>query len=158
MRRYGLILFLLSLCCRPSPAQCVPGGLVVVVNKSNSVESLSLAQLRKLILGDVRAWQDRKNVSFVARDPSTKDFQCVLSAVVRQSVAEYHRYVINAEFRGDEPMNIQVVDSDTNAARAVSGSAGAFALVEANSLPALGSSVKVIRIEGKSLGQPGYPL
>ena len=94
----------------------------------------------------------------MARDPSTKDFQCVLSAVVRQSVVEYHRYVINAEFRGDELMNIQVVDSDATAARAVNGSAGAFAVVEANSLPALGSSVKMIRIEGKSLGQPGYPL
>ncbi len=61
-------------------AQCVPVGLVVIVNKSNPVESLSLAQLRKLILGDVRDWQDRKNVSFIARDSSTKDFQSSLSA------------------------------------------------------------------------------
>lgn len=139
-------------------AQCIPGGMVVVVNKSNAVESLSLAQLRKLILGDVRTWQDRKQASFVARDPSTKDFQCVLSAVVRQSAADYHRYVISAEFRGDEPMSIKVVDSDASAARAVSSSPGAFAVIEANSIPTLGGSVKVLRIDGKELGQPGYPL
>jgi ABC-type phosphate transport system substrate-binding protein len=152
----GFIFFLLL--TGTARAQCIPGGLVVVVNKSNAVESLSLSQLRKLILGDVRTWQDRKQASFVARDPSTKDFQCVLSSIVRQSVAEYHRYVINAEFRGDEPMNIKVVDSDTNAARAVSSLPGGFAVIEANSVSAVTTSVKVIRIEGKELGQPGYPL
>jgi ABC-type phosphate transport system substrate-binding protein len=139
-------------------AQCIPGGMVVVVNKSNSVESLALAQLRKLILGDVRSWQDHKQASFVARDPSTKDFQCVLSSIVRQSVADYHRYVINAEFRGDEPMSIKVVDSDASAARAVSGLPGAFAVIEASSVSAVGTAVKVVRIDGKELGQPGYPL
>ncbi len=117
-----------------------------------------MAQLRKLLLGDVRSWQDHKPVSIVARAPSTKVFQCALSTIVRLSVADFQRYVINAEFRGDEAMTIQVVDSDTTAAKLVSGSAGAFAVVEANSVPALGASVKVIHIEGKALGQPGYPL
>jgi ABC-type phosphate transport system substrate-binding protein len=139
-------------------AQCLPGGLAVVVNKSNSVESLSMAQLRKLILGDVRTWQDRKQVALITRDPSTKAYQCLLSAVVRLSVGDYHRYIMNAEFRGDDPMAIQTVDSDSTAARYVSGSAGGLAVVEANSLPAIGGAVKVLRIDGKTLGQPGYPL
>jgi hypothetical protein len=97
-------------------------------------------------------------VALVARDQSSKDFQCVLSTIVRLSVAEYHRYIISAEFRGDDPMAIQTVDSDAAAAKSVSGSAGGLAVVEANSLPALGPSVKVVRIEGKAIGQPGYPL
>ncbi len=159
MARYCVrISFLVLIFCGSAYAQCLPGGLAVVVNKSNPVESLSMAQLRKLILGDVRAWQDHKPVSIVARAPSTKVFQCALSGIVRLSVAEFQRYVINAEFRGDEPMTIQVVDSDANAAKVVSGSAGAFAVVEANSLPSIGGNVKVIHIEGKAVGQPGYPL
>src|SRR5262249_3358831 len=100
-------------------AQCIPGGLAIIVNKGNSVESLSMAQLRRLILGDVRTWQDRKPVNLVARDQSTKPFECMISSIVRQSVAEYHRYVINAEFRGDEPMSIQTADSDSTAAKLV---------------------------------------
>jgi ABC-type phosphate transport system substrate-binding protein len=149
---------LLLMFCGCARAQCVPGGMAVIVNKANPVESLSMAQLRKLILGDVRAWQNSKNVALVARDPSSKDFQCVLSTIVRLSVAEYHRYIISAEFRGDDPMVIQTVDSDATAGRSVSGAAGGLAVVEANSLQAMGGSVKVIRIEGKALGQPGYPL
>lgn len=159
MAKHGLhfaMLFLMF--CGCAHAQCLPGGMAVVVNKANPVESLSMAQLRKLILGDVRAWPNNKNVALVARDPSTKDFQCVLSTIVRLSVAEYHRYIISAEFRGDDPMVIQTVDSDATAGRSVSGSAGGLAVVEANSLPAMGTSVKVVRIEGKALGQPGYPL
>jgi ABC-type phosphate transport system substrate-binding protein len=159
MAKHGVhltLLLLLFFGC--AGAQCIPGGLAVVVNKSNPVESLSMAQLRKLILGDVRAWQNSKNVALIARDPNTKDFQCVLSSIVRLSVAEYHRYIISAEFRGDDPMAIQTVDSDATAGKYVSGSAGGLAVVEANSLPAMGASVKVIRVEGKALGQPGYPL
>ncbi len=159
MAKHGLhIAVVILMFCGCARSQCVPGGLAVVVNKANPVESLSMAQLRKLILGDVRAWQNNKNVALIARDPSTKDFQCVLSTIVRLSVAEYHRYIISAEFRGDEPMAIQTVDSDAAAGKYVSGSAGGLAIVEANSLPAIGASVKVIRIEGKTLGQPGYPL
>src|SRR5258708_36621482 len=73
-------------------AQCVTGGLAVIVNKSNPVEPLSMAQLRHVVLGDVRAWPDHKPVSFVAKDPTTKTFQCMISSVVRLSVAEYRRY------------------------------------------------------------------
>jgi ABC-type phosphate transport system substrate-binding protein len=159
MAKHGMHLaLLLLLFCGCARAQCVPGGLAVIVNKANPVESLSMAQLRKLILGDARTWQNNKNVALIARDPNSKDFQCVLSGIVRLSVAEYHRYIISAEFRGDDPMAIQTVDSDATAGRYVSGSPGGLAVVEANSLPAMGASVKVIRVEGKALGQPGYPL
>jgi ABC-type phosphate transport system substrate-binding protein len=159
MAKHGLhIAMWLLVFCGGGYAQCMPGGQVVIVNKANPVESLSMAQLRKLILGDVRNWQNGKNVALIARDPSTKDFQCVLSTIVRLSVAEYHRYIISAEFRGDDPMAVQTVDSDATAGRSVSGSAGGLAIVEANSVTAMGSSVKVVRIEGKALGQPGYPL
>jgi ABC-type phosphate transport system substrate-binding protein len=151
MAKHGLhIAMLFLLFCGCAHAQCVPGGMAVIVNKANPVESLSMAQLRKLILGDVRAWQNSKNVALIARDPSSKDFQCMLASIVRLSAAEYHRYIISAEFRGDDPMVIQTVDSDATA--------GGLAVVEANSLAAMGGSVKVIRIEGKALGQPGYPL
>jgi ABC-type phosphate transport system substrate-binding protein len=159
MAKYFLrISILMLLVTGGACAQCLPGGLAIVVNKANPVESLSMGQLRKLLLGDVRSWQDHKPVSIVARAPSSKVFQCALSTIVRLSVADFQRYVINAEFRGDEAMTIQIVDSDANAAKIVGGSAGAFAVVEANSVPTLGPSVKVIHIEGKALGQPGYPL
>ena len=158
LNRSILAVGLLVACCGASRAQCAPNSLVVVVNKANSTESLSTAQLRKLVLGDIRGWPDRKNVTLVARDFSSKPFECVLSMIVRQSAAEYRRYVMNAEFRGEEPMAIQTADSPTTAARLVAGSQGAIAIVEASALSALGTSVKVLRVNGKAPGEPGYPL
>jgi ABC-type phosphate transport system substrate-binding protein len=152
------IAILVLIFCGAARAQCVPGGLAVVVNKSNSVDSLSIAQLRKMILGDMRTWPDHKQVALIARFPSSKVFQCMLSSIVHLSVGEYQRYVINAEFRGDDPMTIQIAASDITAGRAVSTTAGSFAVVEANSLAAIGGAVKILRIDGKALGQPGYPL
>jgi ABC-type phosphate transport system substrate-binding protein len=159
MARYGLrIAILLLMVSGAAGAQCVPGGLAVVVNKSNPVDSLSITQLRKLIVGDSRTWQDKKAVALVMRDPSSKVSQCVLSAIVRLSGADYRRYVMNAEFRGEEPLAFKVANSDADAGTLVTGSEGGLAVVEANSLPVIGNAVKVVHIEGKAPGEPGYPL
>ena len=148
----------LAISCAGARAQCSANSLVVVVNKANSTESLSTAQLRKLVLGDVRGWPDHKPVTLVARDFASKPFECVLSMIVRQSPAEYRRYVMNAEFRGEDPMAIQTADSAASAAKLVAGSQGAIAIVEASALAAISSSVKVVRVNGKAPGEPGYPL
>ena len=120
-----LLLLAASVC---AGAQCPSGSLAVIVNKSNATEGLSVAQLRRLLMGDVRAWPDHKPVALIERDPSSKVFLCSLSSIVRLNEAEYHRYMISAEFRGEEPVAVQTVDSDANAARLVASSAGGIAI------------------------------
>jgi ABC-type phosphate transport system substrate-binding protein len=88
----GLRLILLSAAgVAAAKAQCVSGGLAVVVNKANPTESLSVAQLRRLLLGDVRTWPDKQAVMLISREASSDVFKCVLSAIVRMSEAEYRR-------------------------------------------------------------------
>src|SRR5580698_8772424 len=92
-------------------AQCLTGGMVVIVNKANTTESLSMAQLRKLILGDVRTWPDNKPVMLVSRELSSDVFKCTLSSIVRMNDAEYRRYILSSEFRGAEPLAVRTVNS-----------------------------------------------
>ena len=139
-------------------AECMPGGLAVVVPKTSPTDSLSMAQLRKLVIGDVHTWPDRSKVTLVSTDQEGTVFKCLLSTVVRMTPPEYHKYLLSAEFRGDEPMHIRTVDSAGNAVRALAGSTGSFSVVDANSLPTLGDSFKVVSINGKRPGEPGYPL
>ncbi len=139
-------------------AECPSNGLAIVVNKANATEGLSMAQLRRLLLGDLRTWPDKKQVSLVAPDPQSETFKCVLSAVVRMSYAEYKRYIANAEFRGEDPVQIRTATSGAAVAKAVAGSAGSIAIVEAGSLPAIAPTVRVLRINGKQPGESGYPL
>ena len=153
---WAIILILAGCAC--ADAQCPAGSLAVIVNKSNPTDSLSMAQLRRILIGDVRAWPDHKSLAMVARDASSKVSQCALSNIVRMNDAEYRRYLMSAEFRGDDAMAIQTVDSDGSAARVIAGSAGAIAIVDLSSLPSISGSVKVVRVNGKNPGEAGYPL
>lgn len=144
--------------CASVRAECPANGLAVIVNKDNATEGLSMAQLRRLLLGDMRNWPDKKKVALVAPEPQSTAFKCMLSAVVRMSDAEYHRFIANVQFRGEEPVELHTANSGPVAARMVSGSAGAIAIVEAGALPAISSTVRVLRINGKQPGESGYPL
>lgn len=147
-----------SLLCAVGSAQCSTTSMAVIVNKSSHVDSLAVAQLRRLILGDIRNWPDQKPVAIVSREPTSSVNQCVLSKVVRLSDSEYHRYLMNAEFRGEEAIVTQTANSDAMAARIVAGSPGSFVVVDAASVPSFGGAVKVVRINGKLPGEAGYPL
>ena len=139
-------------------AQCPANGLAVVVNNANATEGLSMAQLRRLLLGDMRNWPDKKKVALVTPDPQSPAFKCLLSAIVRMTDVEYHRFIANVQFRGEEPVELHPASSGIAAAKMVAGSPGAIAIVEASSLPAISSTVRVLRINGKQPGEPGYPL
>lgn len=152
--------FLLLVVCSVASvrAQCSPGGIAVVVNKATNVESVSLQQLRKLMLGDVRSWPDRSTVVIVGRESSGVVYKCALSAVVRMSDAEYRKYIMNAEFRGEDPVPILQASSARSAAMSVAGVVGGFTFIETSLLSQMPGSLKVVKIDGKAPGEPGYPL
>jgi hypothetical protein len=142
----------------PAAAEpCVPGGLAVVVNPANPIETLSPTQLRKLMMGDVKTWPGGKPVTLVI-NPGSAVFKCVLSAIVRMSDGEYSKYLIGAEFRGEQPVPVKVVDSPASAGRAVAAGVGGLAVVDAAALATIAGSVKVVRVNGKQPGDAGYPL
>jgi ABC-type phosphate transport system substrate-binding protein len=151
-------ILLLAVAGAAANAQSVPGGLAVIVNKGNTTESLSVAQLRRLILGDIRTWPDKKPVMLVSREASSDVFKCVLSSIVRMSDAEYHRYIVSAEFRGGDPLPVRTVNSGEGAAKVIAGAAGSIAVVPASELPAISGAVRVVRVNGKEPGEAGYPL
>jgi hypothetical protein len=152
------VIFLILAAWAGAGAQCPPGSLAAIVNKTNPTDSLSVSQLRRLLIGDARVWLDHKAVSVVERDASSKVFRCSLSNIVRLSDSEYRRYLIGAAFRGEETMLMQASDSDAGSARIVADTPGAIAIVDMKSIAAFSSLVKVIRVNGKNPGQAGYPL
>ena len=139
-------------------AQCPANGLAIVVNKANATEGLSTAQLRRLLLGDLRNWPDKKKVSLITPNPQSAVYKCVLSAVVRMTDAEYRRFIASMDFRGEEPLELRAAGSDSAAAQMVSATPGAIAIVETGALPAISPTVRVLRINGKQPGEAGYPL
>lgn len=64
------ILRILCLCGVLLPLAAADDDLAVVVNKSNPVDNLTKAQLRKIILGDQASWPTGKRVIVVLRSPA----------------------------------------------------------------------------------------
>jgi hypothetical protein len=149
---------LLAIFSMDGQAQCPSNGLAFVVNKGNTTEGLSMAQLRRLLLGDLRNWPDKKKVALITPNQQSAEFKCVLSAVVRMSDSEYHRFIASMGFRGEEPLELYLADSDPAAAKMVSATPGGIAIVGTGAIPALAGSVRVLRINGKQPGEAGYPL
>ena len=158
MKCLGCALILALLSAAGLHAQCGASGMAVVVNKANATDSLSMPQLRKLMMGDVRTWPDRKNVLVINRENGSSVFTCMLSAILRMSNAEYRKYIMSAEFRGEDPAPVRPSDSAADAVRSVAGINGGITLVEASLVAQLPASVKVVRINGKAPGETGYPF
>jgi hypothetical protein len=71
--------------------------------------------------------------------------------------AEYQKYLANLEFRGEEAVALKVLNSDGAVCRFVFNVPAAVGLVQAASLASPGcAGVRVLKIDGKSPGQPGY--
>ena len=139
-------------------AECPANGLAVIVNKDNATEGLSMAQLRRLLLGDMRNWPDKKKVALVAPDPQSAAFKCMLAAVVRMNDVEYHRFIANVQFRGEEPVDYAYGRFRRGGGEDGVGRRDAIGIVESSALPSISSSVRVLRINGKQPGEAGYPL
>lgn len=109
-------------------------AFVVIVHKSTSTETLSLKQLRFFYLGEIRQWPDHRRVVLIQRDPSSDGFKQLLEVVVRMSAAEYRRFQMNTEFRGDEPLTLKTLNSPESACNFVFNVPGALGIVESVAL------------------------
>jgi ABC-type phosphate transport system substrate-binding protein len=152
-------LLLLGVIPRVSSADSAP-VLAVVVNKTNPIENLSQSQLRKILLGEVTQFPgvDHRKVVLVHRDPESEIYRQMLLRVLRMTPAEYQRYLLAIVFRGAEPIMIKTLNSDDTAAKFVFNVPNALAVIAAAPASAAAQMVRIVRIDGKLPGEPGYGL
>lgn len=146
----GVVAF--TILCSPAlPAQTT--DVAVVVNPKNAVANLSVAELRKLFAGETRAWPDGIPVKLIIRAPEAHERHVVLH-LLHMSEDDYERYWTTQAYRGEgaEPV---AVFSNGMQKEAVASIPGAIALIDVTDVKA---GLKVVKIEGKLPGEPGYPL
>ena len=140
------------------PSSAADSVLTIVVNKSNPLDSISKKQLRGLLLGEIAQWPNKQSVTLVEREASSQAFQKMLRLVLNMSEAEYARWLLQIEFRGATPPLIKTLNSDEGANKFVFNVRGAVAITDAIPSGAISSEVKVLRVDGKLPGDPGYCL
>jgi hypothetical protein len=143
----------------PHYAASPMGGFAAVVHQSNPTHNLRFRDLVLLFQGTSREWPTSSAVVLVERDAGSAPFRYLMGRLLNTTPGEYKRSLQNIEYRGDLPVSIKILNSDTSACQFVFNVPSAIAIVETASLalPAC-AGIQVLRIDGKLPAEEGYRL
>jgi phosphate transport system substrate-binding protein len=129
--------------------------LAIVVNKNNPLNEMSLGDLRRVFRGQRSRWSNGRRVTLVMRDAGAREREAILQSVYGVAEAEYKRTYMQAVFSGETADAPKTLASTNGVLRFVYNVPGAIGYVRARDAD---SSVKMLRIDGRLPGEPGYRL
>jgi hypothetical protein len=149
-----LALCLVLACFAPLGAQG-SSDVAVVVHPDLPVDNLSLADLRRLLLGDREFWPGSVRVTLLIRAPIAHERDVVLKNVCQMSEAQFRQHWIAKVFRAETALAPKIAYSTEMALDLVNRIAGAITFIDGSQV---GRGLKVVKIDGLLPGQRGYPL
>jgi ABC-type phosphate transport system substrate-binding protein len=129
--------------------------LLVIVSPTQTITDISLADLRRIYLGQISRWPSRHRIILILPSPSSSEGQLFLKHVIRMADLDYAQYWIGAVFRGQAAAGPMVASSAAEAKRFVASQPNAIAVIGEM---AMDNSVRVLTIGAKAPGAPDYPL
>jgi hypothetical protein len=129
--------------------------IAVVVHPDTPISSLSLADVRKVFLGDRQYWTTNVPVVLLIRAPVARERNVVLKIIYQMSESQFKQYWIAKIFRAESASAPKVVYSNDMANELVSAIPGAIAFIDSHEVR---PGAKVVRVDGHLPGEPGYPL
>lgn len=130
-------------------------GVAIVVHPAAEVTDLSLDQLRRIFMADQQFWPDGSRITLLVRAPAAYERDVVLNVIYRMSEDEFRKYWVGKMFRAEVPAGPKIVYSSDMVAGLVTAVPGAIGFVPAGDVM---PDAKVVRIDGRLPGEPGYPL
>ena len=151
--------FVLSCLClallQPLAAQRHDVDIAVVVHPDTPVSNLSLAEVRKVFLGDRQYWSTNVPVVLMIRAPVARERDVVLKIIYQMSESQFKQYWIAKIFRAESATAPKVLYSNDMANQLVTAIPGAIAFIDSKDVK---PGSKVLRVDGRLPGEPGYPL
>jgi ABC-type phosphate transport system substrate-binding protein len=136
-------------------AQAHDVDVAVVVQPDTPVSNLSLAEVRKIFLGDRQYWTANTPVVLLIRAPVARERDVVLKIIYQMSESQFKQYWIAKIFRAESVSAPKVVYSNDMASELVTALPGAIAFIDSRDVR---PGTKVVRVDGRLPGEPGYPL
>lgn len=155
--RFFAALAAIAVAIVPSSAAMAQSGgdVAVAVHPDVPIDNLSLSELRRIVLGDREFWPGSVRVVLLVRAPVAHERDVVLKTVCQMTEAQFRQHWIGKVFRADVPVGPKIVYSAEMSADLVNRMPGSITFVDA---PSAGRNLKIVRIDGRLPGQPGYPL
>ena len=131
------------------------GDVAVVVHADVAVDNLTLADLRRVTLGDREFWPGSARITLLVRAPVAHERDVVLKTICQMTEAQFRQHWIAKVFRADTAVAPKIVYSNEMAVDLVNRIPGAITFVDVSHMS---SRLKVVRIDGRLPGEKGYPL
>ena len=153
--RTAALMLLMVATAAARPAQGQSGDIAVVVHPAVNVDNLTLADLRRILLGDREFWPEGERVTLLLRAPVARERDVAVREVCQMSEAQFRQHWIAKVFRAEAPTGPKIVYSAQMALDLLARTPGALTFVEASAVP---KGAKVVRVDGRAPGQSGYRL
>src|SRR5438270_5634088 len=141
---------------RQTGAQTTRGNdIAVVVLSETPVTDLSLADVRKVFLGERQYWNSKLPVVLLIRAPAARERDVVLRVIYQMSEAQFKQYWVAKIFRAEAASPPRIVYSNDMQYELLTALPGAIAFVDSRNIR---PGVKVLRVDGRLPGEKDYPL
>jgi hypothetical protein len=147
--------FCLLIFSAPAPQTARHSDIAVVVNPGTPVSELSLTEVRKVFLGDRQYWNSRVPVELFIRAPVAREREVILKVIYEMTETQYNHYWIAKNFRAEAVSAPKMVYSNEQANELLAAIPGAIAFMDRKDVR---SPLKVVRVDGRLPGEPGYVL
>jgi len=149
------LFWLLSIHDRSSAQSAHETDIAVVVNDDTPVVDLSLAEVRRVFLGERQYWNAKLPVVLLIRAPVARERDVVLRVIYQMTEAQFKQYWVAKIFRAEVTGPPKIVYSNDLQYELVSAMPGAIAFVDSRNIH---PGVKVVRVDGMLPGDKNYPL
>ena len=130
-----------------------PNTLAVIVNKGNPLNDLSVAELRKILLGERTVWKGSRKIILLLPTVGSVERQTALRLVAMDE-SNYKQYWQEKASGGDGTV-APTASASGFAVNVVAETNDAIAVVP---LADVKGSVKILRVDGSVPGDPAYPI
>jgi ABC-type phosphate transport system substrate-binding protein len=129
--------------------------LAIVVNRSNSVNNLTMAELRRVFLGERSHWPNDRRITLVMREPGEPERKAMLHDVYQMDEGALKNHFLHGLFTGEIQVSPKVLANAVGVRKFVFNVPGAIGYLR---LSDVDGSVKVIRIDELLPGDKKYKL
>ena len=129
--------------------------LVIVVNRSNPVDSVSFAELRKIFLGNRSHWPNGRRITLVMREPGEAERNTLLHEVCGMNEDQLKNHFLHGLYTGEILLSPKILDTPTGVRKFIFNVPGAIGYLRIGDVD---STVKILRIDELSPQDKGYKL
>ena len=129
--------------------------LVIVVNRSNPVDELSYAELRRIFLGNRSHWTNGRRITLVMREPGEPERNAIIRDVCGMTEEQLNRHFLHGLFTGEILVSPKTLSSPMGVRKFIFNVPGAIGYLRIGDVD---STVKVVRIDELNPDDKGYKL